>query len=105
MSDSIFKNAGIVRTDIYCHDCSKQFIGSLDYDLNGNHEVECPYCGHLHYRVIKNGIVTDRRYDSQAGPTIKISTKGVWKHDSKAIQTHSISHFLRDRWLNRSDDN
>lgn len=101
--NSIYKHSGIVRTDIYCHDCTKQFIGSLDYDVNGNHEIECPYCGHLHYRVIKDGVITSDRFSSDCRTTKTKTNRGMWKHDSQPVQTSTVSHFLRDRWMNRSD--
>jgi len=36
-------------------------------DINGNHEIECPHCGHIHYRVVEDGRVTDDRYRSSMG--------------------------------------
>lgn len=54
-----------VRTDMNCTNCSKNFIAQLDMSLDGNHVVECPYCGHEHCRVVKAGKVTGDRWESR----------------------------------------
>lgn len=46
----------------------------LDLGLNGNHEITCPYCQHIHYRVVENGVVTEDRYRSSAGQIFVAST-------------------------------
>jgi len=99
------KQSGIVRTDMYCHDCNKNFLAHIDYDIDGQHIIECPACGHSHYRKIINGRVTSERYDSD--PTTKTTRdtteRNMWKSSTIPIETSTVSHFLRDRWLNRSD--
>lgn len=103
MIADIYTNNGIVRTDMYCHSCYKQFIASIDYDVDGDHVIECPYCSHLHYRTIKAGKVTQDRHSSD-NTTHKDRTERVmWKHETVPMETSTVSHFLRDRWLNRSD--
>lgn len=105
MSDrrtDLLKQHGLVRTDLYCTNCSKNFIAQLDFDLDGNHEVECPYCGHIHFRVIKSGIVSDDRYNSSLS-THKVEKRNMWKSTTQPIITSTASAFLRDRWLNRED--
>lgn len=95
----ILQNAGPRRTDMYCHHCGKNFIATLDYSLNGNHQVECP-CGHLHFRQIRNGVVTGERWGSDNN-TIVVPKRNIWKHDSLPMKTSAASSFIRDRWLNR----
>ncbi|MDD5013836.1 MAG: hypothetical protein PHW73_01875 [Atribacterota bacterium] len=60
-------NFGKRRTEIYCHGCERYFTVELDFDLNGNHEIKCPNCNHVHYRVIEKGRVTGERYRSSMG--------------------------------------
>lgn len=55
---------GTKRTEVYCHECNRYFAVELNYNLNGNHKIRCPNCGHIHYRVIEKGIVTGERYNS-----------------------------------------
>ena len=52
------------RQEIHCHGCGRfvQFI--LNFENDGNYEIDCPRCGHTHYRVIRNGRITDDRWKS-----------------------------------------
>lgn len=93
-----------VRTDLQCTHCSKKFIATLDHGLEGNHVVECPYCGHEHCRVIKDGKVTSDRWESRL-QRIDVAKRCVWKADSQPIVTSTAASFIRDLWLNRSDLN
>lgn len=91
-----------VRTDMNCTNCSKNFIAQLDMSLDGNHVVECPYCGHEHCRVIKAGKVTGDRFESRQ-QRHDVEKRCVWKCDSRPIVTSSAAAFLREKWLNRED--
>lgn len=91
-----------VRSDLHCTNCAKNFIAQLDYRIDGNHIVECPYCGHEHCRAVKDGKVTEDRWDSRL-QRVDVERRNVWKHDVLQVQTSSASHFIRERWLNRSD--
>lgn len=94
------------RTEINCHACNKTFVAELDTAVNGNYCIECAYCGHEHYRTIKDGTVTESRYDtSPDNNAIRVSGRSVWKSSVIKAQTSTVSHFLRERWLNRSDFN
>lgn len=101
----LLKRSGFVRTDMDCHGCTEanitpnRFIARINHDLNGNHEIECPRCGHIHYRLIKDGIVTEERYNS-GYPTHKVARRDMWKAQDVPIQSSTASSFLRDRWLN-----
>jgi hypothetical protein len=54
----------IVSSRLYCHDCNGWFTARLDMNLTGNHEIVCPNCKHIHYRVVEKGEVTGERYQS-----------------------------------------
>lgn len=99
MSTNPLSGDGPVRTDMHCSECSKAFIAQLDYSLDGNHVIECPYCGHEHCRVISNGEVTSDRWDSRK-QRIDVNGRCVWKSDSQPAQTSIASAFIRERWLN-----
>lgn len=95
----------MVRTDLHCHECVSRgnpanFVAKIDYDLNGNHEIECPRCGHLHYRLVKDGRVTSERYHSD-NATHKVARRDMWKSATQPIVTSSATAFMRDLWLNR----
>lgn len=104
MSESLELNSGkgLCRTDMHCHECGKNFLARLDFDIEGNHEIECPICGHIHYRVIEKGVVTGERWNSKYS-THKVSGRNVWKHTDLVMRTTSAAEFLRDLWLNPSE--
>ena len=93
-------NEGIVKTNMHCHDCSKYFIAIIDYDIDGNHEIICPHCGHQHCRVIERGVVTSDRWDTRNNNYTVSRTERIWSDNSLKMQTSSTSMFLRERWLN-----
>jgi len=103
------------RQEIHCHDCQQYVQFDIDLSLNGNHVLECPNCGHEHCRVVKEGIITEDRWDSRNGQSIFISTSSI---TSTAISTYDTStagtaytsttttgtdasYYLYDAWLNR----
>jgi DNA-directed RNA polymerase subunit RPC12/RpoP len=90
---------GKVRTDIYCTNCFKNFFAELDFDINGQHTIECPYCMHEHCRKIENGRVTGDRWDSRIQRKDAICCQ-VWKSDVIQAKTMTASALLRERWLN-----
>ena len=102
-TDLYGKKSGIIRTDMWCHDCQKYFLAHVDYDVDGNHVIECPYCGHHHFRLIKGGIVTDVRYFSDQRTHRATIERGMWKSNTVPMETATVAHFLRERWLNRED--
>lgn len=98
---SLLHREGKQRTDVYCTECRKTFFATLDYDINGNHIIECPYCMHEHCRVIENGVITGDRWSSrmQRKDAIKCST---WKSSVIQAETCIASTLLREKWLNHS---
>lgn len=42
--------------------CGRVFEVKLNVSLNGNHRIHCPICLHIHYRVVKNGEITEERF-------------------------------------------
>jgi len=90
------------RTDLNCTECFKNFIAQLDYGLDGNHVVRCPYCGHPHCRVIKDGEVTEERWRSGI-TTHDVDSENVWTCDAPPMQLNGVGSFVREAWLNRLD--
>jgi len=64
----------VVRQELYCHSCGNYVQFDINMGLNGNHEIECPRCGHIHYRVVEGGVITDVRWRSSY-PTIPVSNR------------------------------
>lgn len=96
---------GIARTDVLCNNCvpNKVFVVQLDFRINGNHIVHCPVCGHEHFRQIKDGKITDVRWNPHL-PNIHVGQDCVWKADNVVVEraASTAAQFIRDAWLNRS---
>lgn len=60
------------RQELWCHSCDHYVQFVCDLSRDGNHVLECPNCGHEHCRVVKDGKITDIRWDQRNGPTIWI---------------------------------
>ena len=90
---------GVQRTSVDCTDCHKVFIAKINFDLDGNHKILCPYCGHEHWRVIKKGVVTGDRWGSQNGPNRDVPTERMWSDQSIGAKTTTAAGHIRERWL------
>lgn len=90
----------MIRSNVWCTNCSQQFLSELDLGLNGNHEIRCPYCRHIHYRVVRDGVVTEDRYRSSAGPTYQVVTFTI----TNASFNYNLNA-MTDLWTSRSDLN
>lgn len=96
----------VQRTDLHCHACEKNFVAELEIGIDGKHCIECPWCGHNHYRVVEGGRITEARWGHDSSSDTKlISPRSVWKSTVIQARTSSVSAFIRERWLNRSDFN
>ena len=89
------------RSDVYCTNCTRQFVAILDLSLNGNHEITCPHCQHVHYRVVRDGVVTEDRWRSSAGPNYVAATSIAFVN----VSFSTTSTITTSSWLNRSDWN
>jgi len=103
MSHDPLKHDGEVKTEMDCTHCSKLFVALVDYSLNGNHSIECPFCGHEHQRVVRGGRITGERWGSTSGDKRDIhKPRNVWKADSLVrMETSSASEFMRQRWIDK----
>lgn len=107
------KNTGKVRSNIHCHECSNTFIAELDFDINGDHSIICPWCEHTHCRTIKDGFITGERWSTKPDRRIEVDKRSVWKSgiisDKKdnviSGHTSTVAQFIRDLWLNGKDLN
>lgn len=84
------------RQELHCHACNHYVQFDMDLTLNGNHILYCPNCGHEHCRVVKNGVITDDRWDSRNPNThwasnVVFSTTSTWTSYQGAISTNGAS--------------
>ncbi len=89
-----------------CTECLENFIAQMDMSLSGDHTIECPYCGHWHFRIVKKGKVTEDRSISdgnQHQPSVDDPNRKSWKATSEPKYASKASAFIRDAWLNKRD--
>ena len=104
--------ADIQRQELACTDCRKIFRFSLDFELDGNHEIKCPGCGHIHYRVIIDGKITEERFNQNPSYMIYNATS-YYMTSGTSSATNDTSYtgtggtsagtgsgFLRNAWMN-----
>ena len=98
------------RQELFCHGCNRYVQFDIDVLLNGNHVLTCPVCGHEHCRVVKDGIITDDRWDSTNGPTYNIvtaTTSSVSSWDmytnARTATSSASSIFLYSSWMNATN--
>lgn len=94
-----FKGSKIERQELHCHNCDKYVQFDIDLSLNGNHILNCPNCGHEHCRVVKNGIITDDRWDSRNSADGYMHQVQNITYTSASYSTSSTSYFMYSSWL------
>lgn len=101
-----------LRSNVYCTNCGGTFIATMNLGLNGNHQITCPLCQHIHYRVVRDGVVTEDRWASSSGPTYIVSTSTAFTNVSvTGFTTNGTnngtgnSSYLTSSWLNGFDLN
>ena len=52
----------IEKQELYCHGCHQYVQFELDMEVNGNYTLDCPSCGHKHYRLVRDARITDTRW-------------------------------------------
>ncbi len=95
----------IERQEIYCHACNRYVQFDIDLELNGNHILDCPTCGHEHCRVVQDGRITGERWAQRNGPAFQVYTSSVSSSATSATtNTFQASAtggiFLAQSWMN-----
>ena len=73
------------RQELHCHECNNYVQFDIDLELNGNHVLNCPVCGHQHCRVVKDGVITDDRWATTN------SANGISTYTASNISSSTIS--------------
>jgi len=93
------------RQELHCHACNQYVQFTMDMSLNGNHVLNCPNCNHEHCRVVKDGVITEDRWDARNGPAILVygattSTASTWATYTATSATNPGRSFLYLSWTN-----
>lgn len=60
--------------------CEGYFITYLRENMTGNYTIQCPMCNHHHFRVVKEGLVTNDRHSTQNGEsTVLVGLKTTYR--------------------------
>lgn len=101
------------RQELHCHACRRYVQFEIDISLDGNHVLKCPNCGHEHCRVVRNGVITEGRWDQRNGVPIA-SGMPVYYIQTAFSTTNSVydnlgtaaggagSMFIANSWANTS---
>lgn len=90
------------KEEFYCDKsgggCGKYFWTWLKESLWGNFTIECPACGHHHFRVVKDGLVTNDRHDERMGTTtVLVSMKSTLRdtpwHDDPEFRRSTLKAY------------
>ena len=89
----------IERQELFCHACNNYVQFNLDLEIDGNHVLKCPSCGHEHCRVVKNGQITAERWDSRNVPTITVPISTItWSVQSYTGTFDTSCTFTVSAW-------
>lgn len=91
------------KQELHCHNCDQYVRFDIDLDANGEYEIPCPNCGHMHCRVVKDGFITDKRWDSRNGNYITIGgtvTSCAVSFVMVTDSTTAVSMCMAQSWAN-----
>jgi hypothetical protein len=57
------------KQELYCHNCGKYVRFDVP-ETDGNLVIVCPNCKHEHCRVVKDGVITEDRWESRNGQSV-----------------------------------
>lgn len=94
-----------------CTECGKYFDVVLNTSLNGEYRIHCPKCNHIHYRKLKDGQITEDRFDTNKNSFLiediypmKSSCRDEKKEKPEMVE-HTGKGFLSRLWAEFSGVN
>lgn len=66
----------IEKQELFCHGCNSYVQFELDIEVDGNYTLDCPNCGHPHYRLVSDGRITGIRWDVE--PLNDLPVINIW---------------------------
>jgi hypothetical protein len=90
--------------ELHCHNCNNYVRFNLDLSIDDNYKLICPSCGHEHYRVVRDGIITDERWGRDPSQNDGWSTIYATSWAATSYQSSTTgATFVVDAWANTTD--
>jgi hypothetical protein len=83
----------ITRQELFCHECKMYVQFSMDMDCDGEHVLNCPNCGHEHCRTVRNGVITEERWDSRNNDSGFQTFQNTWSISATSLTCSGVSTF------------
>jgi len=96
------------KQELFCHACERYVRFDVP-DTDGRLIVECPNCGHEHYRIVKNGVITEERWGSANRNMSTVYATGTSTSTGSFVAYYTASSttagtgstsFIAQSWLN-----
>ena len=93
------------QEEFYCSivggGCGKYFLTFLRENMYGNYTIYCPNCSHTHFRIIREGIVTEDRHHDRLGDAeiivgLKATLKDTPYHDDPKYRRSLIRNVVNN---------
>jgi hypothetical protein len=78
------------RQELHCHACNNYVQFDIDVEQQGNHVIICPNCGHEHCRVVRNGIITEARWDRRNGGYVNFNPQTAYYNTGVGWTSSSV---------------
>jgi hypothetical protein len=91
------------KQELHCHNCGMYVRFGLDLSIDDQYVLICPECGHKHYRIVKNGKITDVRWgqDPSQDNWYKVTATSVsYISYLSALATSGTDCFYGQAWAN-----
>jgi len=83
--------------EFYCDQCKSYSLVNIQQDIDGLHIISCGKCKHHHYRIIKDGIISEFRYDGKALDNLKINK--LYYEGTPMLKQMEINSITSGSWL------
>ena len=79
-----------------CTNCKGTFKFTMSFERDGDYEIPCPDCNHIHYRRVRDGLITDIRYDPNPSSDTGWITIRTYGFTATATATSTAGWVLYD---------
>ena len=77
--------------ELYCHNCARYVQYADDLAVNGRRNIVCPNCGHHHYRIVRDGKITEDRWGQDPSQNVVWQITGTCSSVQSSYTAYSSS--------------